>query len=257
MKTKFEMSDSELKARLLKGLDIDYQGVVIRNYSIGEIIEDLGLDRYYYLAGLTTVEVKDLVKANNPEDIDKLTVYGLFCNEFRATFIDFLNTFTYLQWEYVSIKEFVAYEDNDRKKKRYRINLNNFEGLMKLIKKMYVINRGEKKNELDIDPIMATSKEAKALAEFFLEPDEKTDKNDSKSGITLNGVINGLISKGVGYNYSNIWDLKMYQLMSLYYGVIRDEDYQNVITSVYHGVWDTKKNPVNFNNIHWSKEVNI
>ena len=157
----------------------------------------------------------------------------------------------------MSIKEFVAYEDNDRKKKRFRINKDNFDGLMKLIKQMYVVNKSEKKNDLEIDPNLATSKEAKDLADFFLEPDDKTDKNKSKNGITLNGVINGLVSKGVGYNYFNIWDLKMYQLLSLYYGVKQIEDYQNIMTSVYHGVWDTKKNPINYNSIHWSNEVKI
>jgi len=251
--SKQQMSDSELNAKLLKGSDIEYQGIMIRNYSIGEIFEDLGLDKYYSLTGLTNAEVKDLVVGS---DLDRLTVYKLFCDElqFRQLFIDFLNTFTYLKWEYVVIKEFVAYDEN---KKRFRINEDKFNGLMKLIKKMYVVNKGEKKNNLEIDPSLATSKEAKELANFFLEPDDKTDGKKSKDGITLNGVINGLISKGVGYNYFNIWDLKMYQLLSFYYGVRQVEDYQNIMMSVYHGVWDTKKNPINYNSIHWSNEVDI
>lgn len=247
------MSDSELKARLLKGLDIDYQGILIKNYSIGEIFEDLGLDRYYYLAGLTTANVEDLVVGS---DLDKLTVYKLFCNElqFRQHFIEFLNTFTYLKWEYGLMKDFVAYDEN---KKRFRINEDKFDGLMKLIKKMYSISRGEKKLSDEIDPNLATSPEAREFAEELIEDAKENSKKKNKNGITLMGIINGICSKGIGYTLFNIWDLKVYQVMAQYYGIEQDEIYKYTMTSIYTGVYDTKKNKFNINDIHWAKEVDV
>ena len=249
---KNKMSDIELNGLLLAGEDIEYEGFLVRNYSIGDIFKKIKLNKYYYLTGLTVLTPQDILEGIKPEDIDKLKVYDILLSypHYNQMFIEFLNTFTYLEWKNGEWNDFVAYDDD----KRYRINENRFNGLMQLVKKMYVVNRGEKGKDLEINPNLATSKEAKELAEFFLEPDEKENKN--KSGITLMGVVNGVCSQGIGYTLFNVWDLKMYQLMAQYYGIEQGKNYGYIMESVYHGVWDTKKNKINYNDIHWCKEVN-
>lgn len=251
---KNKVSDIELNGLLLAGEDIEYEGFLVRNYSIGDIFKKIKLNKYYYLTGLTVLTPIDMFNGVKPEDIDKSKVYDIILSypQYNQMFIEFLNTFTYLEWQNGLMNDFVVYEGN---KVIHRINENRFDGLIKLVKKMYVINRGEKKNNLDINPVMATSKEAKELAEFFLEPDDTDNKKD-KSGITLMGVINGVCSQGIGYNMFNVWDLKMYQLMAQYYGIEQGKNYGYIMESVYHGVWDTKKNKINYNDIHWCKEVN-
>ena len=71
------------------------------------------------------------------------------------------------------------------------------------------------------------------------------------------GIINGVCSQGIGYTLFNVWDLKIYQLMAQYYGVEQDKNNRYIMESIYHGVWDTKKNKINYNDIHWCKEVNL
>ena len=251
---KNKMSDIELNGLLLAGEDVEYEGFLVRNYSIGDIFKKIKLDKYYYLTGLTVLTPQDMLEGIKPEDIDKLKVYDILLSypHYNQMFIEFLNTFTYLEWKNGEWNDFVAYDSDNM---RYRINENRFNGLIQLVKKMYVVNRGEKGKDLEINPNLATSKEAKELAEFFLEPDEKDNKN--KSGITLMGIINGVCSQGIGYTLFNVWDLKIYQLMAQYYGVEQDKNNRYIMESIYHGVWDTKKNKINYNDIHWCKEVNL
>ena len=251
---KNKMSDIELNGLLLAGEDIEYEGFLVRNYSIGDIFKKIKLNKYYYLTGLTVLTPQDMLEGVKPEDIDKLKVYDILLSypHYNQMFIEFLNTFTYLEWKNGEWNDFVAYDSDIR----YRINENRFNGLMQLVKKMYVVNRGEKSDNSEIDISMATSEEAKELAKEFIEFDKENNNQKSKKGITLMGVINGICSQGIGYSMFNIWDLKIYQLMSQYFGVEQSKNYEYIMESVYHGVWDTKKNKINYNDIHWCKEVN-
>lgn len=249
------MTDKELKARLLKGLDIDYQGILIRNYSVGEIFEDLGLDKYDYLISLTILDVKDIFKNNKVDNIDNLKMYDIICTsfEFNNWFIEFLNTFTYMEWTYGSFDDFVAYDEN---KKRFRITKDKFDGLMELIKKMYVINRNNKVKS-KFNPDMAVDEETRKLVEELAEAEKELKSKFKNKSVTLNGIVTGICSKPNSYNLFNIWNLTIYQLMVQYYGIEQDENYGYVLDSVYHGVFDLKKSGTKLENIHWANEVDV
>lgn len=249
------MTEKELKGRLLKGLDVDYQGITIRNYSTGEIFEDLGLDKYEYLISLTILDVKDIFKDNKIDNIDNLKMYDVICTsfEFNNWFIEFLNTFTYMEWSFGNFNDFVAYDEN---KKRFRITKDKFDGLMDIVKRMYVVNRGEKSNNLEIDPNLAVDEETRKFAEEILEL-QKENKKRKNGSITMMGIINGICSKPNGYTLLNIWDLTVYQLMAQYYGIEQDENYGYILSSVYSGFYDTKKNKLDINKIHWACEIDV
>ena len=99
------MSIEEIKGALLYGEDIEYEGILIRNYKLKEIFSKrngLGLDKYNYLISLAILEVKDIIKDSKVDDIKDLKLYDIICMdlEFNRWFIEFLNTFTYLEWEF-------------------------------------------------------------------------------------------------------------------------------------------------------------
>ena len=250
---KNKVSDIELNGLLLAGEDIEYEGFLVRNYSIGDIFKKIKLDKYYYLTGLTVLTPQDMLEGVKPEDIDKLKVYDILLSypHYNQMFIEFLNTFTYLEWKNGEWNDFVAYDSDNI---RYRVNENRFNGLMQLVKKIYVVNRGSKDSSDELDPSLAKSEEARKMVEEFIEFENKKNSNKEKGTITLMGVVNGVCSQGIGYNLFNVWDLKMYQLMAQYFGVEQDKNYDYIMNSVYQGVWDTKKNKINYNDIHWAKD---
>lgn len=251
---KNKMSDIELNGLLLAGEDVEYEGFLVRNYSIGDIFKKIKLNKYYYLRGLTVLTPQDMLEGIKPEDIDKLKVYDILLSypHYNQMFIEFLNTFTYLEWQNGLMNDFVAYDGD----KRCRINENRFNGLMQLVKKMYVVNRGEKSSNLEIDPNMAVDEETRKFAEEIIE-EQKKNKNKNTKGITLNGIIEGVCSKGIGYNFFNIWDLTVYQLMIQYYGIEQNENYGYIMSAVYAGLYDTKKNKLEVNKFHWANEIDV
>ena len=247
---KNKMSDIELNGLLLVGEDVEYEGFLVRNYSIGDIFKKIKLDKYYYLTGLTVLTPQDMLEGIKPEDIDKLKVYDILLSypHYNQMFIEFLNTFTYLEWKNGEWNDFVVYDD--KHKMIHRINENRFNELMQLVKKMYVVNRGEKVDEYDLS--WATSEKAREMMKEFAEDKRKQDAKKSK--ITLNGIIAGICSTSNRYDFFNIQNLTMYQLMTIYYTSENYNTYQYIMQSAYVGMYDLSKTKIE--DIHYCREIN-
>lgn len=245
------MSNEELKGLLLIGEDVEYQDIIIRNYKLGEIFKDLKLDKYYKLISLATVELKDIVQVDKV-DINKLKLYDVLYDIYNDWILEFLNTFTYLKWECGMFRDFVAMDNG----KRIRFTESKFDGFMEVFKKMYVVSRGEKKLSNEINPDWAVDEETRKFAEEILEF-KKESKKRKNGNITMMGIIEGICSKSNSYTLLNIWELTVYQLMIQYYGIEQNENYGYILSSVYAGVYDTKKNKLEIDKIHWACEIEI
>jgi len=254
------MSTEDIKGSLLYGEDIEYEGILIRNYKLKEIFSKrngLGLDKYNYLISLAILEVKDILKDSKIDNIKDLKMYDIICTdfEFNRWFIEFLNTFTYLEWEYVVIKEFVAYEDNDINKKRFRMNKAKFDGFMEIMKQIYSVGRNKSKSKFD--PSKAVDEETRKIVEELAEAERIARSKKKKGNVTLSSIINQLSAKENSYSLLNIWDLTVYQVMMQYYGTEQNENYEYILDSVYHGVFDLKKSGTNLESIFWANELNV
>lgn len=252
------MSTEEIKGSLLYGEDVEYEGILIRNYKLKEIFSKrngLGLDKYNYLISLAILEVKDIIKDSKVDNIKDLKMYDIICTdfEFNKWFIEFLNTFTYIKWEFGQFNDFVAYDSD---KKRIRLTEKKFDGFMEVFKKAYCVNRGSKKSTTSINPDLAVDEETKKFAEEILELQNQGNKKQ-KGNITLMGIIEGICSKPNSYDLFNIWNLTVYQLMIQYYGIEQNESYGYILSSVYAGIYDTKKNKLDIEKIHWACEIDI
>lgn len=246
------MDENKLKGLLTLGEDIiKYQDIEIKNYSLREIFsKDFGLDKYYYLTWFLNID-KTIITDKYKFDVENKSLYECIWEipELVYWFLEVLNAFTNYKWAIGDWKDYITYDENN---KRHRFYESKFDEFVKLLKKIYCVNGKDIESTMDLNPDLATSEEARKMTEEFAEFNNQNKKN--KGNITMNGIITGVCSKGIGYNFFNIWDLKMYQLMSVYYSIEQNEKYGYIMTSVYHGVWDTKKNPIDSNKIHWAIE---
>jgi hypothetical protein len=248
------MSNEELKGLLFAGQDVEYQGILIKNYKLDYIFKEMKLDKYYKLMNMVILEVSDIFKDGIDIDLKDIKLFDLFYQipDLNKDFIEFLNEFTDLKWEKGNFKDFISYKNG----KRIRITEEKFNDIKDIIKKMYAISRSEKKLSDEINPDLAVDEETRKFAEEILEEKKKNNKKH-KGNITMMGVINGICSKNNSYNLFNIWDLTVYQLMFQYYGIEQGENYGYILESIYHGVYDTKKNNFKIEDIHWACEIEI
>ena len=254
------MSTEEIKGSLLYGEDVEYEGILIRNYKLKEIFSKrngLGLDKYNYLISLAILEVKDILKDSKVDNIKDLKMYDIICTdfEFNKWFIEFLNTFTYIKWEFGQFNDFVAYDSD---KKRIRLTEKKFDGFMELMRQIYSVSRGNK-SKSKFDPSMAVNKdeETRQILESLAEAERKARSKKKKGNVTLSSIINQLSAKENPYSLLNIWDLTVYQLMMQYYGTEQNENYHYIINSVYAGVFDLKKSGTSLESIFWANELSI
>ena len=184
-------------------------------------------------------------------------MYDIICTdfEFNKWFIEFLNTFTYIKWEFGQFNDFVAYDSD---KKRIRLTEKKFDGFMELMRQIYSVSRGNK-SKSKFYPSMAVNKdeETRQILESLAEAERKARSKKKKGNVTLSSIINQLSAKENPYSLLNIWDLTVYQLMMQYYGTEQNENYHYIINSVYAGVFDLKKSGTSLESIFWANELSI
>lgn len=228
---------------------IQFQDIEIKNYSLKEILgKDFGLDKYDYLTNFVNVEKENLVEKYKLENTENKTLFQCVWSQFdtKYWFLELLNTFTNLNWVVGEWEDYVAYDEN---KQRHRINEKKFNEFVDVFKKIYCINGKitAPESELEFESDQETKERLERIRNF---EKENKNKNTNKSNISLISIINGLVVKGRGYTYFNIYDLKIYQLMSLFYNVEHDEKCTFIKDIKANGLWDDKKN--SNGNIHWA-----
>lgn len=243
-------NDSQLKAELLLGMDIDVGEITLKNYKLGTIIRDIKLGKYNYLSTLSVAEPKDIFddKANINDEIYNLSTFELsfIVPDVQKWFIEFLNTFTNYKWMTNDrFQLYMALEENKT------LNKDDIDLIFKVFRKMYWIERG--KNQDSIDPSMAVDEETRQIAEEFAELEK--EKNRKKKHITLNGIIAGVCSTSHNYSFFNVENLTMYQLMTEFYVNNAHEHYNYIMSSAYVGMYDLSKTKVE--DLHYCNEINV
>lgn len=76
---------------------------------------------------------------------------------------------------------------------------------------------------------------------------------EKKSNITLDSVVSSLITRQ--QDAVHIWDYSIYLVYSVYYRLVKIDEYKNTVNALYSGCIDTKKNPINWEKINWSSII--
>lgn len=239
-----------LEAKLLRGKTVQFERLIIKPKTLGEI-EELGVSEYFRLINLTTLTKEKIVGKKLKEVFEKYSFYQIVVNydELRELYLEFIRTFVLhdedensVRYEPVVDTIFVTYKDTIGK-----INNANFEDFLEFMRFVYHITIVKKESEReDIDEEMAE------LLKEFEEVEEKITK-DKGNEVTLTSMIEAICVKHNSLNLFNIWDYTMYQFIKTYYRIEQIDNSNNIMTALYTGNIDSKK--IDIKDYHWAKKL--
>ncbi len=97
----------------------------------------------------------------------------------------------------------------------------------------------------------------KRAKKYILEMEYKGRMDDLKHHreptVTLDSITSSLVAKGI--SYSELWKMPIYMIYNLYYRFMQFTNWDGTTHALYSGCLDTKKNPINWEQINWSKII--
>lgn len=106
----------------------------------------------------------------------------------------------------------------------------------------------------DHDVVHGGTKRAK---KYILEMEYKARIDNAKrhrETITLDSIVSSLIAKGVSYD--EIWNMPIYMIYDQYQRHVQLNQWDNTMRTLSSGNLDTKKHPINWDKINWSRVLN-
>lgn len=242
--------DLTTETRLLRGRNIQFDKIVVKNMTLGEI-DDMGMLEYLTAINFASLTKEKVVGRELIKVFEEYSFYQIVVNypELRANFLNLLKTFTLHDDKEHSVRYVdeldvfvVSYNGVNGK-----ITEKNFDDFLECIRTVYNVPVAEKESErTDIDDEMAE------LLKEFEEAEAKVN-NEKGVGITITSIIEGVSVKHPSINLINIWDYTMYKLMRTYYRIEQIESSNNIMTGIYSGCIETKK--IDLKEYHWAKKL--
>lgn len=275
---------------LLRGKDVYItDNIKLKHPTLGEI-EEIGYDKYSeYLSCMisTSLDVADVlwfemniwyedikdeweffirksmgigkgIDIKILDDNGRLLSIESGCIAVSELYRDSMNFFFGLDGEYVilrqstnEIEQSIICNAKPDKYGAYYIDKNSF----KFTKFSYELCRKFLKNINCIKSeylfLKGGSKGAKKV--ILKEENRKRKRKKEKYSITLDSIVSSLIAKG--QDAFKIWDYPIYLIYSIYYRLVKIDEYNNTMNALYNGCIDTKKNPINWEKINWSSII--
>ena len=239
----------DLDAKLLKGSAIEVCGLQIEPLTIGEIVDDIGYERYVELLSLLLINKNRIIHLfDNDEFKNKLRNFDLFLMDdgLVEKLVEFFKVF--LKKDDVKFfKDIMNIVVTDEDRNEIVINRDNYDDLVNVLRLMYWVQE-EKKEEYK-----PANKKAEEFIKKLEEKNKAYAKVKTKVGKSLFDVISGVAWKAPNMNIFEIWDLTIYQLYDAYYRIDVIDEYDRFFTGVYSGAIDTKK--VDMKNYDWTKKL--
>lgn len=242
--------DLTTETRLLRGKNIQFDKIIIKNMTLGEI-DDIGMMEYLTTINFATLTKERVVGRELTKVFEEYSFYQIVANypDLRNSFVNLLKMFTLHDDKEHSVRYVqeldvfvVSYNGINGK-----ITEENFEEFLECIRIVYTIPLAEKESErMDIDDEMAE------LLKEFEEAEAKVN-NEKGVGVTITSIIEGVSSKHPSINLTNIWNYTMYKLMRTYYRLEQIESSNNIMTGIYSGCIETQK--IDLKEYHWAKKL--
>lgn len=93
---------------------------------------------------------------------------------------------------------------------------------------------------------------------YILEMEYKARIDDArkqrKPSVTLDSIVSALVAKGMSYD--TIWHLPIYMVYDQYQRQVQLNQWDNTMRALSSGNLNTKKNPINWDKINWSRVLN-
>ena len=238
----------DLEAKLLKGSAIKLYGLEIKPLTIGEVVDDVGYERYVELLSLLLVNKNRVVHLLEDKLKNEIRNFDLFFfdEELMGKLIEFFKVFlkndnvTFLK----NMGEVIVLIDE----KKVRINRDNYDDFWQIFCKMYWVV-GEEKSQYN-----PANKQAEEFIKK-LEEKKKQYAKINKDEKTLFDVISGVAWKSPNCNIFEIWNLTVYQLYDAYYRLEIIDECDKVFTGLYSGAID--KDKIKIKEYDWAKKIKI
>jgi len=229
--------DDELK--LLKGSSYFVDGIEIKPFTIGEIVE-IGYEKYYQLLNIFILDVEDILN-NIPKELNDITVFDLFLKSGSQELFEALINAISLFLRVENSNEFGIDNEYNIIINKYKINNSNWSQICDIIQMQNCI----KKEKESYNP---ANEEAKKIIERIKALKKE---NPIKESITLSSMISGVSWKSNNINILNIWDLTIYQLYDALNRLNLIDNYQFTLSGIYAGTVNGKE--INMKDINWVK----
>jgi len=230
--------DDEL--RLLKGSSFFVDGIEIKPFTIGEIVE-IGHEKYQQMMNIFALEIEDVIK-DIPEELNDITVFDFYLNsgisELYNLLINCINLFFHPKNLQVIKNENLIFIDDKI------INRNNWKKISDIVKLQNCFKKEEKYNPAD-----------PRTAELLRKRDEarkKVAKAKGSDNDSLNfaDLVSILSANGNGIDIFNVWDLTFYSFNNQFARMKMLEDYDISIRSLLAGA---KSEDVDLK--HWMSKI--
>lgn len=239
------INEKRLKDSLMCGGNyyLEKYDITIINYSLKQIFCNIGediLNHYLKICIIDTSDLKDIQKLKGRNDLDFFVQY----EEMQEIIVGFLNLFTSSEWTFIPmIRQFVTNDEN-----RKTLTKEFFDDLREVCSEMYCL----KKPKEDVKT-KAKTKYGEDLLKEFMEEEKKINRFKEAS-VTLQSIVFSICSRnGSNYNMFNIMDLKMYQLIKIYYHMIQSDSYFYTLASVYNGKMEAKT----LEKMNWANDIDL
>lgn len=245
------MSEEEFRIRLNKKMKVDIFGIPVRQYTLDEVLDGLGYEKFKYLREVVNTsidlfapdmkrdisdymfEVKTKLMVRNPDmpydiyfDLFDMCLYVPVINNL---FIEFMNTFTYatdISLRHIEESDemviFYKLEDEARKLSLDR------KGFNELIDLFSVLNFSVRTSK---DKYITNSKSVEDFDKKVKEIKDKYGIKD-KHDITFESITSALInSENPNYTHESIGNKTMYQIMDSFSRMckFKDNEFMNLV----------------------------
>ncbi len=256
--------DGNILAKFAKGKKgnetINYHGLNIPQYSLLQLIDDIGLDIYQYLIQFCSLTVEKLLWEEKFDDInfDEIEFYDLLSTEgwLQQYFHEFLKVFIKCDGFKTNINYHLIDDNNlptvdfiiQQNENTYVIMRDNFEEFREFFRIMY---RQPNINDDDIN---------KAYDKLAYKTMRSINRKQRKLNellpvkYDLLSIVNGISCNSYGYNKTNIWDLTIYQLYDELYGILSRDNWSFCNLGIYTGNIDGNK--IKMDDIVWYNKTN-
>lgn len=228
--------------QLLRGLEVDIEGLKIRPHTLEELIDVVGLEAYYQYIGFVSIQKKDVNEffRLQGEEYEKTSVFQmlLFHELLAKCLVDFFEFVTRNEAEifYTPTWKTIVIEHKDG---RLVVGHKNIDQILEKIFKAYCIKASKEEKE-EFNP---ANEQARELMERIRKNRAKAPK--TKPDVDLSSIISAVAWRSNSMTIESVWKLTMYQLYDAFYRLDIIDTYDKTLTALYAGTMDAKKTKLN------------
>lgn len=234
--------DYDLELILLSGMPVIVEGIIIKPYTLREIVQ-MGYAQYLKYLGIFLLCLDDIFEDEIPPKFQELKPFDILLNSGPTSlfeeFIASIRFMTRMESVEYDLRTQLVYVGDGV------IDRNNWDSICQIV---------QWANYIKSNPREEYHPANQEAAEFIKKVKRLKKKKPPKKEISnLASIVSGLVWKSSNINLLNVWDLTMYQLFDGLHRHQLIDNYHHLLTGIYSGSIDPKN--INVEQEHWAKII--